>query len=234
MASLYRTQRDRFVMYPSDGLGRDKYIKFNNGGFWKGKETEISMKPSYPNYNTYAYYSLNRQAAPFRYYSDGSGRDSYILDHDGGLIKSFSPMSKFHLKDFLRKPESCIYQFHNNTNKKGKTLLFSQDSLKMNHHLRYIQKGIIKRLYTQEKYKFSPKQSPAKTKNEFHKTKTDFPRYETECHYKEPLKTITDFEKLKTRLKKVHRYELNCKMEGNDDSKSNKSQSIEMHNNKNH
>ena len=37
MASLWRTQRPRFTLYQSDGLGRDYYIKYTNGGFWENQ-----------------------------------------------------------------------------------------------------------------------------------------------------------------------------------------------------
>ena len=41
---LWRTARLGMVTYQPDGLGRDKYIKYNNGGFWDtGEKFEIKQ-----------------------------------------------------------------------------------------------------------------------------------------------------------------------------------------------
>jgi hypothetical protein len=34
-ASLNRTFSPKMTMYSSDGFGRDNYIKYDNGGYWK-------------------------------------------------------------------------------------------------------------------------------------------------------------------------------------------------------
>ena len=101
MSSLYRTARPRFTLYSPDGLGRDRYIIYNNGGFWKTNEYKISPKPNYeyPKYNNF--HTLFHMAAPFKYYSDGSGRDSYVL-RDTGLRREQKPLNSYHLSDFLR------------------------------------------------------------------------------------------------------------------------------------
>ncbi len=39
---LYRNSNPRMAHYPSDGLGRDTYITFNNGGFWLDNIKSIS------------------------------------------------------------------------------------------------------------------------------------------------------------------------------------------------
>ena len=101
MPSLYRTARLRFALYSSDGLGRDRYISFNNGGFWDTNEYKISPKPNYeyPKYKNF--HTLFHMAAPFKYYSDGSGRDSYVLRYPG-LRRDQKPLISYHLSDFLR------------------------------------------------------------------------------------------------------------------------------------
>lgn len=217
--TLYRTQRESFVMYPSDGLGRDRYIKYNNGGFWKGREDEIALKPTYPNGTSAAYYSLNHEAASLHYRSDGSGRDSYIIENDGGLVRSFCPMSRFQLKDILRTPDKGVFNYSSNANCQGlrkKILYVSRGQIRRNDHLRNVEKGLINRLYTKEKEKISERQSPTKT--EYWKAKTVFPKYETERVFIEPLKTETDFEKVKGKYKKVERYELDCSTKPNYDN----------------
>ena len=82
MANLWRTQRPRFPLYQSDGLGRDYYIKFTNGGFWEDQFV-LSKKPDYlrPKYSNF--HSLFHMAAPFKYWGDGSGRENYILKCNG-------------------------------------------------------------------------------------------------------------------------------------------------------
>ena len=100
MANLWRTQRPRFPLYQSDGLGRDYYIKFTNGGFWEDQFV-LSKKPDYirPKYNNF--HSLFHMAAPFKYWGDGSGRENYILKCNG-FIHDQKPLCSYTLTDFLR------------------------------------------------------------------------------------------------------------------------------------
>jgi hypothetical protein len=157
--SLYRTQRPRYVLYSTDGLGRDTYISFNNGGFWKDNVAKVSTTTVYDHQNHAAYHSIGKRAAPFRYYSDGSGRDSYVLDHDGGLKRDYQPLSRFHLKDFLRTPEECIFNFKSNPMKEGvsaKTLYVSKKEYYQNKCLKKLENDLIRRLYHSEKHKFIP------------------------------------------------------------------------------
>ena len=100
MASLWRTQRPRFPHYISDGNGRDYYIKYNNAGYWED-QFKISKKPDYeyPKYSNY--HTLFHQAAPFKYYASGNGRETYILN-SGGLYHEQRPLASYKLDDFLR------------------------------------------------------------------------------------------------------------------------------------
>ena len=45
-----RTDRLRWNLYDPDGRGRDTYILYDNGGFWKNFP-KIKYKPSYPIYH---------------------------------------------------------------------------------------------------------------------------------------------------------------------------------------
>lgn len=40
-ASLHRTFSPKMTMYKSDGFGRDKYIRYDNGGYWKDNSKTI-------------------------------------------------------------------------------------------------------------------------------------------------------------------------------------------------
>ncbi len=100
MSSLYRTARLRFALYSSDGLGRDRYISYNNGGFWDTNEYKISPKPNYeyPKYKNF--HTLFHMAAPFKYIIQ-MVLDCYVL-RDPGLRREQKPLTSYHLSDFLR------------------------------------------------------------------------------------------------------------------------------------
>ncbi len=40
--SLHRNFSPRMILYGTDGLGRDTYINYNNGGFWKDNIKNVS------------------------------------------------------------------------------------------------------------------------------------------------------------------------------------------------
>lgn len=142
MSSLWRTQRPRFPLYSSDGWGRDYYIKYTNGGYWE-KQFQIHKKPDYerPHYNNF--HTLFHAAAPFKYWGNGHGRETYILQTNG-LFHNQKPLCAYKLSDFLR----------NNCNIKGipngyiKRVYMSVSEKKHNNALRQIEKKLIKRLYT--------------------------------------------------------------------------------------
>lgn len=154
--SLYRTARPRWNVYETDGLGRDTYISQNNGGFWKENIRQVIRKPNYPIYHDPNHYTLNLHPAPFKYYSDGSGRDSYILVNDGGLKYDHKSLKKYHLKDFLRTPESCVFNFQSNPLKEGvrvKTHYISRNEMQHETEIRQLERGLISRLYIEENRK---------------------------------------------------------------------------------
>ena len=141
MASLWRTQRPRFPHYVSDGNGRDYYIKYNNAGYWE-EQFKIFKKPDYeyPKYSNY--HTLFHQAAPFKYYASGNGRETYILN-SGGLYHEQRPLASYKLDDFIRgsKTMENINNYHN------KRRYLSLGEKKYNNQLKYIEKNVIKRLY---------------------------------------------------------------------------------------
>ena len=141
MASLWRTQRPRFPQYISDGNGRDYYIKFNNAGYWEG-QFKIFKKPDYEHPKYSNYHSLFHQAAPFKYYATGNGRETYIINA-GGLYHEQRPLASYKLDDFLRDSKTMenIPKFQN------KRRYLSLGEKKYNNQLRSLEKNLINRLY---------------------------------------------------------------------------------------
>lgn len=160
VSSLYRTFAPTFNAYSPDGEGRDTYIGYNNGGFWNNRiPPGTPFESSTPASTRYRFRGIARQTAPFKYYSDGSGRDSYILLNSGGLVRESKPLSQYHLKDFLRTADSCILEYDNPMTKSGKLgrrHFVSKAEFKHNQMLKKNERGIIDRLYNKEKHKFIP------------------------------------------------------------------------------
>ena len=142
MASLWRTQRPRFPHYISDGNGRDYYIKYDNAGYWEG-QFKISKKPDYefPKYSNY--HTLFHQAAPFKYYATGNGRETYIINA-GGLYHEQRPLASYKLDDFLRGSKTMENAQSNYQNKRR---YLSMAEKKYNNQLKSLEKNLIKRLY---------------------------------------------------------------------------------------
>ena len=151
---LYRTFKSNYVPYFPDGMGRDRYIAYNNAGFFK-------YFPNTPkndfNNRTGCFFgtkiithtkSPSIKAPNFHYYADGNGRDQYILVNGGGLFNQTKPLISYKLTDFLRKDNSIISPV-----KKVKVFL-SRDEIKYNKILKERERNIIKRLYSNERKKF--------------------------------------------------------------------------------
>lgn len=157
ISSLYRSYSPRMSHYEPDGQGRDTYINNNNGGFWtQGVKPPVQSSLG-PISNKYKVRITGKNVAPFKYHSDGSGRDSYVLFNSGGLNSDYKSLNQFHLKDMVRTPDSCIFEFKNNPTKDGvrtRTVYVSKQEYEVNSYLKKNEAGIIKRLYTNEKHKF--------------------------------------------------------------------------------
>ena len=142
MSSLWRTERPRFPMYSPDGRGRDYYIKFDNGGYW-ADQFRLKKNPDYerPRYNNF--HTLYHQAAPFKYWGNGHGRETYIIKGEG-FFHGQKPLCSYKLIDFLRNEgESSLYD------KYKKKVFMSVSEKKYNNELRLLEKRLIKRLYTE-------------------------------------------------------------------------------------
>ena len=140
-SSLWRTQRPRFPLYIPDGRGRDYYIKFDNGGYW-ASQFSLKKKPDYdrPFYSNF--HTLFHQAAPFKYWGNGHGRETYILQTNG-LFHDQKPLCAYKLTDFLRDGKSGT-----RFDRFRRKIFMSVSEKKHNEELRKFEKRLIKRLYT--------------------------------------------------------------------------------------
>ena len=159
--NLGRTTRTNITFYQTDGMGRDGYITYNNGGFWKDKQ----ISPRNPIYRKKLsiFRSLLHQPAPFQYYSDGSGRDSYVIENNGGLVKPFEPLAKQNLAKYLRNGDDF-----QNLNRK---IFFTKRQRRYLNKLKKIQDAVVSRLYNDslEKIKKNNLECRAYSSNMFFK-----------------------------------------------------------------
>ena len=114
MSSLWRTERPRFPLYTPDGRGRDYYIKYDNGGYW-AEQFQLKKIPDYERTHYSNFHTLFHQAAPFKYWGNGHGRETYILQANG-LFHEQKPLCTYKLTDFLRNNKAKT--FVNNYKKK--------------------------------------------------------------------------------------------------------------------
>ena len=145
-----RTVKTNFLFYRTDGFGRDSYINYNNGGFWK----DTSKMPIHRQKFSLSPYCSpkNSQKVPasFKYRSDGSGRDSYVLFNEGGLVRPYIPYNSMHLQHYLRNDQSLSPTYNYR-----KTYL-TRNETKVQSLLHKIQTNVVDRLYNKEKRKFIP------------------------------------------------------------------------------
>ncbi|CDW75979.1 UNKNOWN [Stylonychia lemnae] len=113
-----RTFDPKFPHFHSDGTGRDSYIINNNGGLsvprpWNQRDAQTSFFASTQKFYRRESPSPRKEAKPFEYRSDGSGRDSYILANSGGLKNKIHNLTgdKF-FKATLRQNELLPYRTH--------------------------------------------------------------------------------------------------------------------------
>ena len=152
---LYRTFKSNYVPYFPDGNGRDRYIAYNNAGFFKNYPG--SQKDSYLNNKNGCFFgtkivthvkSPSVKTPNFHYYADGNGRDKYILVNGGGLFTQSKPLISYKLTDFLRNDDD-------NLSPKKKIIAYlSRDEIKYNNLLKENERNVIKRLYLNERKKF--------------------------------------------------------------------------------
>ncbi len=162
--SYSQNKAPRMVQYSTDGLGRDTYISHNNGGYWpeNTKQIYIVDKFDVPKHKYTG--SLKKNVAPFKYYSDGSGRDSYVIHESGGLKRDHKPLSNYHLKDFLRTAKTAATTFRPVTDY-GKVTFVTPRQFQQNKQTKKLEKGLTQRLYYSELSKLSPSRCEKKYKD---------------------------------------------------------------------
>jgi hypothetical protein len=157
MSGLYRTFKENYVPYFADGRGRDRYIAYNNAGFFHNFPKSLSPTNVYKTGTFFGTKIIQHNKSPsvkapnFHYHSDGNGRDKYILVNGGGLFYDSKPLVSFKLTDFLRKDD---YKYRPTGKKR---IALSRAEIRYNKLLRSKEKELIKRLYTNEKSKFNKK-----------------------------------------------------------------------------
>ncbi|CDW73721.1 UNKNOWN [Stylonychia lemnae] len=89
----------KYTHYAPDGHGRDTYVIANNGGLLsmagakiphtgyqqKSVPTQFFVNQQQHNYS----FSPRKEPTSLRYYGDGSGRDGYVIQDFGGLVKTY-------------------------------------------------------------------------------------------------------------------------------------------------
>ena len=178
VSSLYRTFRPNFTSYRSNGDGRDIYIQYNNGGFWDINPSPFSAK--IPHRLNYRFHSLSSfRTPPFKYRSDGKGRDSYIISNNGGLSYNNQSLKNCKLETYLRTDYNFykpVEYFNNNNNFKR---FMSKKEYFHNLEIKKKEKELINRLYNKEKHKFIKKnnvnnENNFNDNNEFFNYKDEF------------------------------------------------------------
>ena len=155
---LYRTFKENYVPYFADGRGRDRYIAYNNSGFFHNYPDPLNHANTHRTGTVfyskiYSHYKSPSVKTPnFHYHSDGNGRDQYILENGGGLYTDSKPLLSYRLTDFLRK-----HNYNYSKPKSRQKVALSRAELKYQKFLRNKEKEIINRLYNKEKDKFMKK-----------------------------------------------------------------------------
>ena len=156
---LYRTFKSNYIPYFATGDGRDRYILYDNAGFFHNNPKSLSPSNLYKTGTFFSSKVVKNtktqsiKSPNFHYHSNGNGRNKYILVNGGGLFSDSKPLISFKLTDFLRKNEE---NYESPKNKKYKFNL-SKAEIYYNKLIRDKERGVIKRLYDNEKKKFIKK-----------------------------------------------------------------------------
>lgn len=221
MTTLYRSTKGNYVLYQPDGRGRDGYIMYNDGGFWKFAGKNIQRKPDYERRTYSNFHSLTHFPAPFHYPPDGTGRDFYII-RGTGLTKHFDSLAQYKLEDFLRTPEADANCFTRRLSKPKNRYINPMDKI--------IAANVTDRLYTQYQAKRKKKleeeqlykQQLCKTQRNTNTFNIDvrksmplcncnYPRYNKELNSKERLFTESYVKVFNDKAKQVENYEFDKK-----------------------
>ena len=200
VSSLYRTFRPNFKSYHSNGDGRDNYIQYNNGGFWNINPNPPSLDISHKNYHFHKNYSSSIRTPPFKYRSNGNGRDSYIIYNNGGLSYNDLPLKNCKLEKYLRTD----YNFYKPFDFGFKKFVSKKEYIH-NLMIKKKEKDVVDRLYNKEKYKFikNNNNDSNNDKNSFNETfnfKEDFNNFDMNKKYQKEMEKKYKLQKKKNNL----------------------------------
>ncbi len=163
LQGLSRTFDPKITHYLPDGLGRDRYIATDNGGFGVRESIESKQRRQM-NYSTFR----TRQPAPrlaaaaFKYASDGSGRDFYITVDSGGMYPAYVPGGRRDVfKESLRADLKRSYVQPDDFFMRSTQRWVSPRGRKLQSHRRRMLSEVTSRLYSAQN-SLSP--SPAKAR----------------------------------------------------------------------
>ena len=92
-----RTISPKYASYFGDGSGRDTYVVLNNGGLTHADKAHMMKRP-FRNTTQNRDRTPLKNAVPLTYHSDGSGRDSYVIQNSGGLVNDYGITHKSDVK----------------------------------------------------------------------------------------------------------------------------------------
>jgi hypothetical protein len=88
-ATMARTFHPKYASYTGDGSGRDTYVVLNNGGLTNSdKPNMMFRKQAYQQKHLAPRPEIS--PASHKYHSDGTGRDSYVVNNFGGLVHDYN------------------------------------------------------------------------------------------------------------------------------------------------
>ena len=87
---MLRTFSPKHCNYFGDGGGRDTYVVTDCGGLMGREKVGMTRRP-FKNtpFNRDAYNAPLKHVMPVNYHSDGTGRDTYVINNSGGLAHDF-------------------------------------------------------------------------------------------------------------------------------------------------
>ena len=163
-----RTVKTNIIIYPTNGSGRDTYIMYDNAGFWKENFRKFSNKNKSKRSSFARFHSIRNIPRIWNYHSDGTGRDTYILYNDGGLMNIYQTPT---LKNFRTNYEEVLLESATN-NKLNNPLYMTRDEKLYQSKLTKIQNDVVNRLYYRSK-KFNNFKRESSYNNVFRKLKLD-------------------------------------------------------------
>ena len=142
-----RTVKTNIIIYPTDGTGRDGYITYNNGGFWKDNIKRFSLDEKYKRSSFARYRSIRKIPPIWNYHADGTGRDSYVFYDYGGLINNFYKVPNPNI--FRTSNEEKLNDYNKTSNQ-----FLTKDEKIYQTKITKIQKDVVNRLYYKPKNEF--------------------------------------------------------------------------------